>query len=137
MRMWKVMTLIAPLAVALTAVPEPAHAQRGQGPCRDDIQKFCAGVQRGGGRFRDCLLQHEAELTPACQQHLQQMKARVSAWRQACEGDAQKFCNGVAPGRGGIVKCLREHQNDLTQACKDQLAQGRGPRGPRGPAPAQ
>ena len=133
MRLWKVMTLIAPLAVALSAAPEPARAQRGQGPCREDIQKFCAGAKPGAGRFRACLQQHAAELSPACQQHLQQVKARMASWLQACDSDVQKFCSGVAPGRGGIVRCLREHQNDLSQACKDELA--KRPRG-RGPAPA-
>jgi hypothetical protein len=132
MRLWKVMTWIAPLAVALSVAPAPAQAQRGQGPCREDIQKFCASVPPGGGRFRDCLQQHAAELTPACKQHLSQMKAKVAAWRQACEGDVQKLCSGVAPGRGNLVKCLREHQGDLSQACKDQLAQRRQRR--RGPA---
>jgi len=136
MRLWKVMTLIAPLAVALSVAPEPARAQRGQGPCREDIQKFCAGVQPGGGRFRDCLQQHAAEVTPACQQHLKHTKARVAAWRQACEGDVQKLCSGVAPGRGGIARCLREHEGDLSPACKDQLARRPRRRGPA-PAPAQ
>jgi hypothetical protein len=136
MRLWKVMTWIAPLAVALSVAPGPAQAQRGKGPCREDIQKFCAGVQPGGGRFRDCLQQHAAELTPACQQHLKQMKAKVAAWREACEGDVQKLCSGVAPGRGGIVRCLREHQGDLSQACKDQLAQRPRRRGPAS-APGQ
>jgi hypothetical protein len=136
MRLWKVITLIAPLVVALSVVPEPAQAQRGQGPCREDIQKFCASVQPGGGRFRDCLQQHAAELTPACQQHLSQMKARVAAGRQACESDVQKLCSGVAPGRGGIVRCLREHEGDLSQACKDQLAQ-RPRRGGPTPVPGQ
>ena len=128
MRLWQVITLIAPLAAALSVAPEPAHAQRGAGPCREDIQKFCATVQPGAGHFRDCLQQHAAELAPACQQHLTQMKAKVATWRQACEGDVQKLCSGVAPGRGGIARCLREHQNELSQACKDQLAQyHRGP----------
>ena len=138
MRLWKVMTLIAPLAVALSAAPEPAWAQRGQGPCREDIKKFCTGVQPGGGRFRVCLQQHAADLTPACQQHLQQAKARVAAWRQACESDVQKLCSGVAPGRGGIVRCLHEHENVLSPDCKDKLAQRRQlRRGGPALAPAQ
>jgi hypothetical protein len=133
MRLWQVMTLIAPLAAALSMAQEPAHAQRGAGPCREDIQKFCASVQPGAGRFRDCLQQHTAELTPACQQHLTQAKAKIATARQACEGDVQKLCSGVAPGRGGVGRCLREHENELSQGCKDQLAQHR--RGPH-PRPA-
>jgi hypothetical protein len=136
MRLWQVMTLVAPLAAALGVAPEPAYAQRGAGPCREDIEKFCASVQPGGGRFRDCLQQHAAEVTPACQQHLSQMKAKVAAWRQACEGDAQKLCSGVAPGHGNVVRCLHQHQNDLSPACKDELAQRPRRHGPA-PAPGQ
>jgi hypothetical protein len=134
MRLWKAMALVAPLAAALSLAPEPAHAQRGAGPCREDIQKFCANVQPGAGRFRDCLQQHEKDLTPACQQHLTQMKAKAATWKQACEGDAQKYCSGISPTRGRLVRCLREHQKELSQPCKDQLAQPRRGYGPhRGP----
>jgi hypothetical protein len=132
MRIWKGMTLIAPLAVALSVAPGPAHAQRGQGPCRQDIEKFCPGIQPGGGRYRDCLQQHASELSPACQQHLSKVKSTAASWRQACKDDVQKLCLNVTPGRGKMVKCLREHEAELSQACKDQL----GRRGHRRQAPA-
>jgi hypothetical protein len=125
MRLWKVMALIAPLAAALSLAQEPTHAQRRGGPCREDIQKFCASVQPGAGRFRDCLQQHAAKLTPECQQRLSQMKAKVATLGQACDDDVQKLCSGVTPARGGIARCLRQHENELSQACKDQLAQPR------------
>lgn len=38
----------------------------------------------------------------------------------ACAGDIQKFCKGVAPARGGIVKCLRKHHEELSGECKMQ-----------------
>jgi hypothetical protein len=44
---------------------------------------------------------------------------------QACRSDFTKFCSDVEPGGGRIVACLKQHQNDLTPACKstvDQLA---------------
>jgi len=39
--------------------------------CKPDVEKFCQNVQPGGGRIRQCLQQHEAELSDACkaQQH--------------------------------------------------------------------
>jgi hypothetical protein len=121
-----------PLAVAVSVAPGPVQAQQGRGPCRQDIEKFCAGIQPGAGRYRDCLEQHASELSPGCQKHLTEVKARMTAWRQACQADVQKFCSGATPGRGNIVRCLRAHHDDLSQACKDQLAKRRhGP--PPGP----
>jgi len=34
--------------------------------CGADFQKFCSGVQLGGGRAPACLRAHASELTPAC-----------------------------------------------------------------------
>lgn len=132
MKIWKSVTLVAPVVVALSVLPGSAHAQRGGGPCRDDIQKFCKDIEPGGGRYRVCLEQHASDLSPACQEHLKNVKGRMAAWRQACESDVKKFCSSITPGRGSIAKCLRQHESDLSQTCKDQLAQRRH----RGRAPA-
>jgi len=125
MNVWKVMTLVAPLTVALSMTAAPAHANRRGGPCRADVQKLCPDVTRGSGGFRDCLIQHAAELSPACQEHVNAMKAKIEAWRQACQDDVQKFCSDVQTGHGKIIKCLRTNQDSLSQACQDQLAQHR------------
>jgi hypothetical protein len=44
------------------------------------------------------------------------------AIREACMGDAKKFCADVQRGGGRIVKCLRDHAGDLTPSCRDGLA---------------
>ena len=38
--------------------------------------------------------------------------------RQACSADAQRLC----PDREGRSQCMRAHQADLSQSCKDALA---------------
>ena len=124
MRMNKVIMLVAPLAVALSMTPA-ARAQRGTGPCRQDVQKFCPDAKPGGGALRDCLKQHAAELSPACQEHLKQVKGKMEAWRQACQDDVQKFCADVQPGGGNILKCLHQHHDELSKSCQDQMAQAR------------
>lgn len=131
MRIHRVIMLIAPLAVGLCAAAGPVQAQRGNGPCRQDIEKLCPGIKPGGGAFRDCLEKHATELSPACQDHLKQMKAGVAAWRQACQDDVQKFCAQVDPGRGNIKRCLHQHHDELSQTCKDQIAQHHRKRGRR------
>ena len=134
MKVLKRLTLLVLSAVVLGAVPTSVNAQPGTEPCGADIQRFCPGVQAGGGRYRACLKPHEAELSPACQEYLKQAKAHAAAWRQACEADVPRLCSSVEPGGGNIRKCLREHQAEVSAPCKEQLGKG-GPRR-RGGAPA-
>jgi len=39
----------------------------------------------------------------------------------ACKADAARICPGVAPGGGRILKCLKQHQNDITIGCAKEL----------------
>ena len=43
----------------------------------------------------------------------------------ACGDDTQKFCGGVEKGQGRIVKCLKDHQADLSEGCRSELAAAR------------
>jgi hypothetical protein len=36
-----------------------------------------------------------------------------------CTADREKFCQGVSPGKGRIIRCLKEHASELSQECKD------------------
>ena len=40
-----------------------------------------------------------------------------------CKDDYQKFCKDVKPGGGAIMKCMKEHEADLSQGCKDHRAE--------------
>jgi hypothetical protein len=37
--------------------------------------------------------------------------------REACKPDIQKFCSDAKPG--GLRACMKEHKDELSQACKD------------------
>jgi len=45
--------------------------------------------------------------------------------RQACMADYQKFCPDVKPGGGRLMACAKAHKDELSQPCKDALAQAR------------
>lgn len=49
-------------------VPVHAVAQAGpvQGACAGDIKAVCGSVQPGGGRIRDCMREHRAQLSATC-----------------------------------------------------------------------
>ncbi len=40
------------------------------------------------------------------------------AEESACKADIEKFCKDVQPSEGRIVKCLREHEAELSAECK-------------------
>ncbi len=42
-----------------------------------------------------------------------------------CADDAARLCKGVQPGEGRIVNCLREHKEQLSPACKENIAKAR------------
>ena len=55
------------LAAQAQDAPPPPNARQA---CKADYQKFCSGVQRGGGRIADCLNSPKGELSTACQEVL-------------------------------------------------------------------
>jgi hypothetical protein len=40
-----------------------------------------------------------------------------------CAADAAKFCKGIEPGEGRIAKCMKEHENELSPACKARISE--------------
>jgi hypothetical protein len=42
-----------------------------------------------------------------------------------CKADVEKFCKGIKPGQGRIWSCMKSHEADLSQACRDHMAKKR------------
>ena len=73
-----VLTLFSPAALAQNTAAPPATAPGIPSPslkearakmraaCAADLQKFCAGVERGNGALRQCLRAHRTELSSDC-----------------------------------------------------------------------
>jgi hypothetical protein len=89
-------------------------------PCQQDAERLCKGVEPGQGRIVKCLQQHEADLSPACKQKRDSFRERMQEVRAACEDDAKKLCGGVQPGGGRIAQCLKQHEADLSDACRNE-----------------
>lgn len=92
--------------------------------CRSDLQKYCRGVELGGGKLKACLDASQARVSPRCQQTRLQVYAsinrRIAAQRnmgEICSADFARLC-GVAPIDGNLVTCLLGvAPTSITPAC--------------------
>jgi len=110
-----VSTVFALFAVSAATT---AHAQqKGDGPCAADAKKFCSNVKPGQGRIYNCMMSHQAELSPVCRDRMKQASERLESLAKACKADAEKYCKGVRPGAGRILSCLKGREASLDPAC--------------------
>jgi Cysteine rich repeat len=75
----KVFRKLFVIALFITAFVSVVAAQDRKGlraACMGSAKKFCADVQRGGGRILKCLRDHAGDLTPACRDALAGPKAQ-------------------------------------------------------------
>ena len=122
---WCVVTLISlPVPVAIAQTDRTSSVPNGGAfrvVCDGDLQRFCSGVQPGGGRLIECLSAHTAELSDACANVV--ASARTGGrLRAACGDDLRRLCAGVQPGGGRLVQCLSVHKLEVSAACKNVIA---------------
>jgi hypothetical protein len=46
------------------------------------------------------------------------LKEKFGQFREACKEDRKKHCGDIKPGGGAIVKCMKEHEAELSEACR-------------------
>ncbi len=112
----------AAAALAAAALAAPALAQ---GPCAADAQRLCQGILPGGGRIHACLKSNAGRLSPACQQNLKDAQQRAREIHEKCQGDVWQFCQGIRPGQGRILACLKSHEAELSPPCGEEFARAR------------
>jgi hypothetical protein len=71
-------------------LPNLAMAAPGllKGACGDDMKALCGSVQPGGGRIRDCMREHRAQLSNAC---------KIAIADRMLERTTNKAANGPVP----------------------------------------
>ena len=50
---------------------------------------------------------------------------RATGFRVDCGEDLQRFCYGVQPGEGRLIRCLSSHRGQLSPACISRVAEAR------------
>jgi hypothetical protein len=138
-------TMLFAVSGAAAQTNNPASGAGGGGKfraaCGEDVQRFCGGVQPGGGRLVQCLSSHTTELSPACGNRIAATQVRGgmsnlgaqtpttqpdvpvtvtakigSILRASCGPDVQKLCAG-ARREGEVLKCLDSQRMELSTTC--------------------
>ena len=120
------LSLIFCIVFALMLAAAPAFCQdqdqmmtKAKGACKADVDKFCKGIKPGQGRIWACLKSNEAQLSDACKTQMAQMREHFKEFKAACMADVQKFCQGIPAGKGKIAACLKSHETELSDSCKE------------------
>jgi hypothetical protein len=80
--------------------------------CGADLQRYCKGVELGGGHLKACLDANQGKVSARCQQTRLEVYAsigrRIAAQRgigDICSADIARLC-GVSPVDANLVTCL-------------------------------
>lgn len=108
-------------ALGISMVASANHERMHEGPCKADVEAYCKDVTPGGGAIIKCLKDNEAKLKPECVAHLKAAKEAMKDVKEACHEDFEKFCHDTKPGRGRVMKCMKEHKAELSEGCKNEI----------------
>ncbi len=120
---WSLLNIPLLLMTVLLTIPVVAYAAETttERPCMDEIKKFCKDIQLGDGGILQCLREHDSKLSASCRDKVKAIVQRVEEAKQNCAKDIEKFCAGIKPGGGRLIKCLKPHIDELTPACRADL----------------
>jgi hypothetical protein len=90
-------------------------------PCMDEIEKYCKEIPPGKGELLLCLSKRKPDLSATCSDKIEKQLVRMEEARQICKADMEKFCPGVEPGQGRLLKCMKPQLDKLTPACREKV----------------
>lgn len=86
--------------------------------CQEDVSRFCANVEPGGGRLHDCLREHLEELSHECQAQefaVEQMEDLAASTKLACE---QELTSAFCKEKTRKLHCLWRNVDDANPQCQ-------------------
>jgi hypothetical protein len=116
--MGKVVVSVLAGVILLAGVSQLFAGEPRHNPCAAEAAAFCTDVQPGGGTMIACLRQHDKELSQGCKEYLSGLREKGRDFVRGCRGDIGKFCRGMKPGGGMLLKCLKEHEAELSEGCR-------------------
>ncbi|MFZ1038061.1 MAG: cysteine rich repeat-containing protein [Smithella sp.] len=116
MKILRLMLIVAAIFCLISSLVFSQEREE-KGACKADAEKFCKDVEPVHGNMAQCMKQHEAELSPACKERIAAANEKVKECEKECKPDVEKICKDIKPGQGRIVRCLKQHQAELSAGC--------------------
>lgn len=101
-----------------TIIPTKVYADR---PCKDDVAKYCGDVEPGEGRIARCIAKNKDKFSPECRAAMTKARQDVEAIFVSCYEDQKKYCADIEPGQGRVMRCMREHREQLSDKCRSEV----------------
>ena len=120
MKLFISLVMLSALAGAARAEDKPAAAEAvmpWEKACDADMKKICKDAT---GDVRECLADHEKDLSKECTKHFSAAGFRVA---KLCEGDFAKLCPDAA-AKGTLGQCVNANQAKLSPKCRNALMAG-------------
>jgi hypothetical protein len=96
--------------------------------CSGDVREFCSSVKSEDELIAACLEEHKSELSESCKRYREAAQKTVEALQNTvetliakCGEDTKKLCSNVGPGDGRLLRCLRQHEQEVSMACKQLI----------------
>ena len=92
--------------------------------CANDVFRFCPATPRGGGNVLECLRPHvgRRELSSTCENAVATAVEKLDEFRAACADDLAALCQGVQPGNGRLLMCLRYQSDKISSRCRQAVS---------------
>jgi hypothetical protein len=91
------------------AAPAAAAQKPSGGVCAEFRTKYCAGMNFPSPELGQCLLAHEASLSPDCRKAVQETAG--------CSEFGKKFCTDTPKISREHVACMLSHKDQLSETC--------------------
>lgn len=113
---------ICTLFFCVGSLSQATENKHHEGPCAKDRETLCGNIEPGEGRIMKCMQDNKDKASAECKAHMKEkMNAHFKGVKEACHGDAEKFCADVKHGEGRMMKCMKEHHNELSNGCKQEV----------------
>lgn len=110
---------ICALVFCIGSLSQAKENKHHDGPCAKDRETLCGNIEPGEGRIMKCMQDNKDKASAECKEHMKKkMSEHFKGIKEACHGDAEKFCADVKHGGGRIMKCMKEHHEELSGECK-------------------
>jgi OmpA-OmpF porin, OOP family len=96
--------------------------------CGRDLDKYCKGINLGGGKVADCLENHWSAVSAACKSAnttvrdlLKKRAAARANVPKVCELDRLRLCGSIQPGDANLLECFEAAKSNISAACRQAV----------------